>query len=75
MTNLERLTQDIEYLAELLLDEVVEREFDEGHDGEWYEISESLYYRTTDGHDYYEFKDAVEHQKKWLLSEGEIVDG
>lgn len=74
MTNLERLFQDVDRLAGLLVSEEVEREYDEGYDGEWYECGETTYYRTTDGHTYYGYEDAVEHQKKWLLSEEGITD-
>lgn len=74
MTNLERLFQDVDSLAGLLVSEEVEREYDEGYDGEWYECGETTYYRTTDGHTYYSYEDAVGHQKEWLSSEEGITD-
>lgn len=68
MTNLERLLQDIGRFAEFLVREYVEHEYD-GYDGEWYECGVRTCYRTTDGRNYYSYESAIEHQKKWLLSE------
>lgn len=75
MTNFEYLTNkdNIWELAEELIIYKEESDYDEGIDGEWEECGTIDYYIASDGEQFYNNMDAIEHEVDWLLKEKEKI--
>lgn len=75
MTNFEYLTNkdNIWELAEELIIYKEEFDYDEGINGEWEECGTIDYYITSDGEQFYDNMDAIEHEVDWLLKEKEKI--
>ena len=71
MTNFEYLTnkKNIWKLAEELVAYHEETDYDEGMNGEWEECGTTDYYIASDGEQFYDNMDAIEHEVDWLLKE------
>ena len=57
-------------LAEMLINQHEELEWDEDYDGDAYIYGSSTWYKTSDGEDYYEdYDSALQHECWWLAQE------
>jgi hypothetical protein len=70
MTNLDYIQNlPIERIAELTLKEIVQADYDYNSDDELEYMGQDIYYRCSDGEEYYDYDEALEHEIWWLKQE------